>query len=89
MQYQELRSAAHFGKIIAHARHAKGLTQRELGKRFGCTQAWISSVEQNSQPKTSLSQVLRLMTYLNITIEAKMNNKKSKPTSVDLSEIVD
>lgn len=45
-------------------------------------------MERDSQPKTSLAQVLRLMAYLDITIEATMNDEKSKPVSVDLSKIV-
>lgn len=36
-----------YGPALQKARHAAGLTQRELAERLGCTVIWVSGMEND------------------------------------------
>lgn len=65
-----IRSPQDLGELIAQARRARGLSQRDLAAEFGVSQAWISRVEQGYQ-KTWIGQVFRLAVYLGIVMSVE------------------
>jgi transcriptional regulator with XRE-family HTH domain len=62
-----IRSSQQLGRLIAAARRRKKLTQRDVARELGVTQAWVSRVERGQQ-KAWIGQVLRLATWLGIEI---------------------
>ncbi len=63
------QSAAEVGKIIATARHHHQLTQAELARAVGATQAWISEVEQGKET-AQIGKVLRVLSHLGVRLQA-------------------
>jgi y4mF family transcriptional regulator len=61
------QSSAEVGKIISAARRQRGLTQAELARASGVTQAWISQVEQGKD-NAQIGKVLRLLSYLGVRL---------------------
>ncbi len=61
------QSSAEVGKIIAAARRHRGLTQAELARASGVTQAWISQVEKGKD-NAQIGKVLRLLSYLGVRL---------------------
>lgn len=66
-----IRSSQDLGEMIARARRDRALTQRQLAAEFGVSQAWLSRVECGQQ-KAWIGKVLRLASYLGITITAQL-----------------
>jgi len=62
-------TAAEVGKIILAARRHRGLTQTELARAIGATQAWISEVEQGKDT-AQIGKILRTLSYLGVRLEA-------------------
>ena len=62
------QSAAEVGKIILAARRHRKLTQGELARAIGTTQAWLSEVEQGKDT-AQIGKVLRTLSYLGVRLE--------------------
>ena len=62
-----IRSSQQIGQLIASARRKKKLSQRDVARELGVTQAWISRVE-GGQQKAWIGQVLRLAAWLDLEI---------------------
>ena len=87
-------SAAEVGKIIMAARRHRGLTQTELARAIGASQAWVSEVEQGKDT-AQIGKILRTLSHLGVRLETGVvtwNESKSARRSregVPLSEIID
>ncbi|MDQ8195100.1 helix-turn-helix transcriptional regulator [Coraliomargarita sp. SDUM461004] len=79
-QVHSIRSPQDLGVLLVQARKKKGLSQRQLAKEFGVSQAWISRVEQGYQ-KTWIGQVFRLAVYLGIDLTVEVGPSKEKESS--------
>jgi y4mF family transcriptional regulator len=87
-------SAAEVGKIIMAARRHRGLTQTELARAIGASQAWVSEVEQGKDT-AQIGKILRTLTHLGVRLETGVvpwNESKSPRRSragAPLSQIID
>jgi transcriptional regulator with XRE-family HTH domain len=88
-----IRSSQHLGQLIAAARKRRNLSQRDVARHLGVTQAWVSHVESGQQ-KAWIGQILRLATWLGIELtgtiseprrDKKVPNIRRHP---DIDEIV-
>ncbi len=68
-QPARISSSKDLGIILARARTARGLTQREVAARLGVTQKWISAVEQGKS-RAWIDKVLELTYFLGVQITA-------------------
>ena len=62
------QSSVEVGKIIAAARRHRGLTQAELARTLGVTQAWISPVEKGKD-NAQIGKILRLLSHLGVRLQ--------------------
>lgn len=87
------QSAAEVGKIIAAARRHHKLTQAELARAIGATQAWVSEVEQGKET-AQIGKVLRTLSHLGVRLQTGVapwiayTVPPSEPESVSLSDII-
>ncbi len=87
------QSAAEIGKIIATARRHHKLTQAELARAIGATQAWISEVEQGKET-AQIGKVLRALSHLGVRLQTGVVPWKAhrpatpEPEGVSLSGII-
>ena len=73
-----IRSIQDLGGLIASARRRRGLSQRDVAKELGVTQAWISRVERGNQ-KCWIGKVLRLAAFLDVGLVGEVSpGKKSE-----------
>jgi transcriptional regulator with XRE-family HTH domain len=72
------RTPAEIGKIIRAARLRRKLSQAELARLLGTTQAWISEVEKGKDT-AQVGLVLRTLTQLDIRLRADEPLGKLKP----------
>jgi y4mF family transcriptional regulator len=86
-------SAAEVGKIIMAARRHRGLTQAELAREIGATQAWVSEVEQGKDT-AQIGKILRMLGYLGVRLETGVvpwkqpKPKRSSRAGASLSDII-
>jgi y4mF family transcriptional regulator len=88
------QSSIEVGRVVAAARRHRGLTQEELARQTGVTQAWISQVEKGKD-NAQIGKVLRLLSYLGVRlrvgeapwIEAEVPAGPAGPVS--LSQVLD
>src|SRR5271165_3415195 len=86
-------STAEVGKIIMAARRHRGLTQTELARAIGATQAWVSEVEQGKDT-AQIGKILRTLGYLGVRLETGVvpwNEPKSRRRAragVSLSDLI-
>jgi HTH-type transcriptional regulator / antitoxin HipB len=76
-----VQTAAQIGGVIAAARRHRGLTQVQLARETGVTQAWISQIEQGKD-NAQLGKVLRILSYLGVRLrvgEAPWDERASPP----------
>jgi transcriptional regulator with XRE-family HTH domain len=66
-----IRSSQDLGELIGSARRKRGLSQRDVAKELGVTQAWISRVERGNQ-KCWIGQVLRLAAFLDVNLVGEL-----------------
>ena len=76
-----IRSSQDLGELIASARKRHGLSQRDVAKKLGVTQAWISRVERGNQ-KCWIGQVLRLATFLNVDLVGEVTPDQKRELRV-------
>ena len=76
-----IRSSQDLGELIASARKRRGLSQRDVARDLGVTQAWISRVERGNQ-KCWIGQVLRLATFLDLNLVGELTMDDKKETQV-------
>jgi len=75
------------------ARRHRGLTQTELARAIGATQAWVSEVEQGKDT-AQIGKILRTLSYLGVRLETGVvpwNEPKSRRPSregASLSDII-
>jgi y4mF family transcriptional regulator len=87
------QSAAEIGKIIATARRHHELTQSELAKAIGASQAWVSEVEQGKET-AQIGKVLRVLSHLGVRLQTGVvpwlarKSAAPRPESVSLSDIL-
>jgi y4mF family transcriptional regulator len=62
------QSATEIGKIIATARRHHKLTQAQLARALGTTQAWVSEVEQGKET-AQIGKVLRALSHLGVRLQ--------------------
>ena len=62
------QSAAEVGKIIATARRHHKMTQAQLARAVGATQAWVSEVEQGKET-AQIGKVLRVLSHLGVRLQ--------------------
>ena len=82
-----------FGKIIEMARRSRGLTQSEVAKATGSSQAWISEIEKGKE-RAHIGKILRVLSYLGVRLlvgEAPFLDHKITPPKgrVSLSTVLD
>jgi HTH-type transcriptional regulator / antitoxin HipB len=88
------RTSAEIGKIIRAARLRRKLSQAELARLLGTTQAWISEVEKGKDT-AQVGLVLRALTQLDIRLRADEPLEELKPAKnpraqqVDLDSIIE
>jgi HTH-type transcriptional regulator/antitoxin HipB len=61
------QSAAEIGKIVATARRHRQLTQAELARAIGASQAWVSQVERGKET-AQVGKVLRVLSHLGVRL---------------------
>lgn len=71
----KISSSKDFGIVLARARKARGLSQREVAAQLGVTQKWISAVEQG-KPRAWIDKVLELSYFLRIRLFATRADEK-------------
>src|ERR1700753_1437479 len=87
------RNTFEIGKIIRTARLRQKLSQAELARLLGTTQAWISEVEKGKET-AQIGMILRALTHLGIrlrTDEATQDAKESHSPAekgVDLDKLI-
>jgi len=87
-------TAAEVGKIIMAARRHRGLTQTELARAIGATQAWVSEVEQGKDT-AQIGKVLRTLSHLGVRLEtgvvpwSEPKSRRSSRAGTSLSDIID
>ncbi len=62
------QSAIEVGRIIAAARRHHKLTQGELARAIGASQAWVSEVERGKD-NAQIGKVLRTLAYLGVKLQ--------------------
>lgn len=62
------QSAVEIGRIIAAARRHRKLTQGELARAIGASQAWVSEVERGKD-NAQIGKVLRALAYLGVKLQ--------------------
>ena len=62
------QSAIEVGRIIAAARRHRKLTQGELARGIGASQAWVSEVERGKD-NAQIGKVLRTLAYLGVKLQ--------------------
>lgn len=84
-------TARQVGDIITAARRHRGLTQAQLAREMGVTQAWISQIEQGKD-NAQIGKVLRVLSYLGVRLrvgEAPWDARPvSAPEGPDLSLVI-
>ena len=68
---------------IYSLREQRGLSQRELGKKIGVAQAWVSKLEDPNYGKLTLSTLLKLASAFDVGLEVDF-----VPFSKVLSDVV-
>ena len=76
-----IRSSQDLGELIGSARRKRGLSQRDVAKELGVTQAWISRVERGNQ-KCWIGQVLRLAAFLDVNLVGELPTEVTGETQV-------
>ncbi|MDA1067680.1 MAG: helix-turn-helix transcriptional regulator [Verrucomicrobia bacterium] len=74
-----IRSSQDLGELIGSARRRRGLSQRDVAKELGVTQAWISRVERGNQ-KCWIGQVLRLASFLDVNLVGELSTDDKSET---------
>lgn len=78
------QSAIEVGRIIAAARRHRKLTQGELARAIGASQAWVSEVERGKD-NAQIGKVLRTLAYLGVKLQTGVtpwiHEKPSKAAS--------
>ena len=65
------QSTVEVGRIIAAARRHRKLTQGELARAIGASQAWVSEVERGKD-NAQIGKVLRTLAYLGVKLQTGM-----------------
>jgi transcriptional regulator with XRE-family HTH domain len=81
-----IRSAHQLGQLLAAARRKKCLSQRDVAKKLGVTQTWISQVERGHQ-FARLGQVLRLATWLGIEFTGSVPESRPPDSGSEYPDI--
>ena len=87
-------TAAEVGKIIMAARRHRGLTQTELARAIGATQAWVSEVEQGKDT-AQIGKILRTLNHLGVRLEtgvvpwSEPKSRRSSRAGASLSDVID
>jgi HTH-type transcriptional regulator/antitoxin HipB len=87
------QSAAEIGKIIATARRHRKLTQAELARAMGASQAWVSQIERGKET-AQVGKVLRVLSHLGVRLRTGVipwsahEPVASKPDAVSLANII-
>ena len=86
-------SALELGKIMAAARRHRKLTQGELAKAVGATQAWISEIERGKET-AQIGKIFRVLSYLGVRLQvgeapwiARQPSARAS-TGISLAEII-
>ena len=82
------RTPAEIGKIIRAARLRRKLSQAELARLLGTTQAWISEVEKGKDT-AQVGLVLRALTRLDIKLRADEPLEELEPVNIRRAQHVD
>jgi len=88
------RNTIEIGKIIRAARTTRCMSQAELARLLGTTQAWISEVEKGKDT-AQIGLVLRVLAQLNVRLRADEPLNDMKPVkgprkrSVNLDRIIE
>jgi y4mF family transcriptional regulator len=88
------RTSSEVGKIIRAARLRRKLSQADLARLLGTTQAWISEVEQGKDT-AQIGLVLRALARLDIRLRADEPPRKTSQARrpqgkhVDLDRIIE
>ena len=78
-----ISSSKDLGIVLARARKAQGLSQRQVASRLGVTQKWISAVEQGKS-RAWIDKVLELSYFLGVQLYA--TEAKETPADRDINE---
>lgn len=60
---------AGIAEAVMQGRHKRGMTQTELAKKAGVSDAIISLIERHKRKSMTVSTLFRIMTALNASIE--------------------
>ena len=87
------QSAAEIGKIIPTARRHHKLTQAELARAMGASQAWVSQIEQGKET-AQVGKVLRVLSHLGVRLRTGVipwsahEPVTSNPDAISLANII-
>lgn len=73
------QSAVEVGRIIAAARRHRKLTQGELARAIGASQAWVSEVERGKD-NAQIGKILRTLAYLGVKLQTAVTPWMEKPS---------
>lgn len=89
-----VRSAIDIGILIKDQRKTQGLTQKQLAKKVGVAELWISNFE-NGKETAQVGLVMKTLAALGLTIEITHSLSpddhapQSDTTVVNLDELID
>lgn len=58
-----------FGERLRLSREKRGYTQRQLAKKVGCNQSWISRLETGGQTSIYVESLLRFCQALHVSAD--------------------
>ena len=78
---------ADLGRLVRERRRQLGLSQVQLARRAGLSQAVISLLEHGLQTELGLRKALRLLSVLDLTLEACPARRRAEPDAPTLDDL--
>lgn len=76
------------GLFVRQARVELGLTQADLARKTGTTQAWVSELE-SGKPRAEIGVVFRLLRALGVTVDLRARSRKASSPLDDPDDGID
>lgn len=82
-----VRTPKNLGMLIRAARLQKGWLQSDLARHVGSTQKRVSFVE-HGKPGTSIDIILRMLSALQVVLDARLSDAAPSTTKSNLASLV-
>ncbi len=83
-----ISSSKDLGVVLARARKARRLSQRDVASQLGVTQKWISSIEQGKS-RAWIDKVLELAYFLGVQLYTTSSSQAALAPKSDVPSIAD